>query len=482
MFLGSCHDLLEQTPLINFAPENYFASENEILTGVNATYDPLSSGGGRNNLYWAGLPLFLDFLSDDARFAGAGGFGEGQRVEITANNPFVRRAFLGYYEIVNRANLMIENIPLVQIPEARRNRYLGEVRFLKAFAYYHLSFFFGEVPLRTSSIKTFEDGPIAASTIVEIHESIIGDLNFAIEHLPWIYGPENYGRASKGAALSLMAKLRVVRKEWNEAIPILNRVINDSESPHSLIPNYKSVFETEFKNHPEHIFSARFAGGIEALNEGGILELRYGPPPSQAPPGFLPGNSNAIARPTFDFGANSPVIGGIINEYLETNDPRLDHAYVNFMDGNPREFFSDKFRDNTPHVAGNSSNIFPLIRYSDILLLYAEAINEANGPTPEAYAAINEVRSRANNNAPVGKFLEELSELSSDRFREAVYHERRMELAHEGQRWIDLVRTGRMEVVMGSHLGRNIESFRNLFPIPNNELDANPQMRQNPGY
>jgi starch-binding outer membrane protein, SusD/RagB family len=412
-----------------------------------------------------------------------GGFGEGQRVEVTSNNPFVRRAFLGYFEIVNRANLMIENIPRVDIPEVRKNRFLGEVRFLRAFANYHLGFFFNQVPLRETPIRTFEDGPIAASSLEQIQQSVANDLNFAIAALPWVYGPEDYGSATKGAAISLLAKQHMLRGEWTQAVSLLDQLVNGSESPHFLVPNYADVFDVEFKNHPEHIFSARFAGGLEALNEGGILELRYGPPPSQAPVGFLPGNSNAIARPTYDDGQNAPINIGIINVYLETNDPRLDHAYVNFRDGNPAEYFVDKFRDKTPHVAGNASNIFPLIRYADILLLYAEALNEVNtGPTPAAYEAINKVRRRANNNAPDGKTLGDIVDLDYSAFREAVFHERRMELAHEGHRWIDLVRTGRMESVLGPHLGRNIESFRNILPIPNAELDANPEMRQNPGY
>lgn len=478
----ACHDLLDQNPQINFAPENYFSTENELLTGINATYDPLSSGGGRNNLYWAGLPLFLDFLSDDTRFGGGGGFGEGERVEITANNPFVRRAYLGYFEIVNRANLMLENIPNVNLTEDRRNRYTAEVRFLRAFANYHLTILWGDVPLRTSSIKTFEDGPIGASSQEEIFQSISEDLEFAKTHLPWTYEAEDLGRASKGAAWMLEAKMHLFRKNWSDAILALEQLINGEESPHHLVPNYRDVFRVEFKNHPEHIFSARFAGGMQAQNEGFILEERYGPPNSLAPEGFLPGNSNAIARPTYDDG-NMPYVGGLINEYLAFKDPRLIHAYVNFSDGDPTNYFCDKFRDTSEHVPGNASTIFPIFRFADALLMYAEALNEQNnGPNLQAYQAINQVRMRANLDAPLENQLDPLAGLDYQSFKEAVYHERRMELAHEGHRWIDLVRTGQMEVVMGAHLQRSIEPFRTIWPIPNDEIDANPQMTQNPGY
>lgn len=478
----ACHDLLDQTPLINFAPENYFSTENELLTGINATYDPLTSVGGRNNLYYAGLPLFLDFLSDDVQFTGGGGFGEGERVEITANNPFVNRAYLGYFEIVNRANLMLENIPNVNLPEERRNRYSGEVRFLRAFANYHLTVFWNSVPLRTNSIKTFEDGPIAASTRDEIFQSVAEDLQFAKNHLPWSYNAENLGRATKGAALMLEAKMYLFKKDWSNAIIALEQLINDPESPHFLVPNYRDVFRVEFKNHPEHIFSARFAGGMQAQNEGSILEERYGPPNNIAPPGFLPGNSNAIARPTYDNG-NVPYSGGIINEFLKSNDPRLIHGYVNFNNGDPSFYFSDKFRDTSDHVPGNASTIFPIFRFADALLMYSEAINEQNGaPNIQAYEAINRVRQRANNDAPEDFQLPLLEGLDYESFKEAVFHERRMELTHEGHRWIDLVRSGRMELILGAHLRRNIEPFRNIWPIPNSEIDANPQMTQNPGY
>ncbi|WP_297338193.1 RagB/SusD family nutrient uptake outer membrane protein [Algoriphagus sp.] len=478
----ACHDLLDQNPQINFAPENYFSTENELLTGINATYDPLSSGGGRNNLYWAGLPLFLDFLSDDTRFGGGGGFGEGERVEITANNPFVRRAYLGYFEIVNRANLMLENIPNVNLAEDRRNRYTAEVRFLRAFANYHLTILWGDVPLRTSSIKTFEDGPIGASSQEEIFQSISEDLEFAKTHLPWTYEAEDLGRASKGAAWMLEAKMHLFRKNWSDAILALEQLINGEESPHHLVPNYRDVFRVEFKNHPEHIFSARFAGGMQAQNEGFILEERYGPPNNLAPEGFLPGNSNAIARPTYDDG-NTPYVGGLINEYLAFKDPRLIHAYVNFSEGDPANYFCDKFRDTSEHVPGNASTIFPIFRFADALLMYAEALNEQNnGPNLQAYQAINQVRMRANLDAPLENQLDPLAGLDYQSFKEAVYHERRMELAHEGHRWIDLVRTGQMEVVMGAHLQRSIEPFRTIWPIPNDEIDANPQMTQNPGY
>lgn len=484
MTTAGCHDLLDKEPLINFAPENYFSTEKEIVTGVNATYDPLSSGGGRNTLYWAGVPLLLDFLSDDVVFGGSGGFGEAERLDLTVNNGFTRRAYLGYYEIVNRANLMLENIPKVSMPEARKNRYAAEVRFLRAFAYYHLTFFWGEVSLRQSAIKTFEDGPIGPSPTKQIYALIDEDLAFAIEHLPWTYGPENYGRATKGAALALAAKSQMVRKSWAAALPYTERIINDPGSPHSLIPLYKDVFTSELKNHPEHIFSARFAGGLEALNEGGILEERYGPPRAQAPAGFLPGNSNSIARPSWYNGTATNIRNGLINEYLATNDPRLDQAYVNFnATKSPAQYYVDKFRDKSPHLSGNASTVFPLIRFSDVLLMHAEILNEINkGPTPEAYAAMNRVRQRANNGAPEGKILADISGLTYETFQKAVYHERRMELSHEGHRWIDLVRTGRMMNVMGAHLGKDIESFRQLFPIPGAELDANPAMKQNFGY
>ena len=483
LMFTSCHGLLDQEPLTNFAPENYFSSENEILTGINATYDPLSSGGGRNNLYYNGLPLILDFLSDDVYFTGSGFSAEAERLELSSANGFTRRAYLGYYEMVNRANLMIENIPNVKIPETRALRYTAEVRFLRAFAFYHLCIFYGEVPLRKESIKTFEDGPMPGAPIQDIFNFIEEDLFFAIDNLPWSYSSENYGRASKGAALALLAKSYMVQGKFQQAEPLISRIINDTESPHKLIEKYSDVFEVGFKNHPEHIFSARFAGGMEALNEGGILEERYGPPTNQVPAGFLPGKSNFTAKPSYFNGVDTKIRNGLINLFLEKNDPRLDQIYVNFMKGNPSQYYCDKFRDKTPHVSGNSSGIFPLIRYADVLLMYAEVLNEVNnGPTDAAYDAINQVRRRANNFAPESKKLNDLIGLNYESFKEAVMLERRFELAHEGHRWIDLVRTGKAIEVMSKHLGRNIESFRTLFPIPSAEIDANPEMKQNPGY
>jgi starch-binding outer membrane protein, SusD/RagB family len=482
-FNTACHDLLDQEPLVDFAPENYFSSEAEILTGVNATYDPLTSGGGRNTLYHAGLPLLLDFLSDDAQFNGGGNFGEAERIDLTSNNGFVERAYVGFYEMVSRANLMLDNIPNVPMAEERRNRYTAEVRFLRAFANFHLSLFWGEVPLRTKTITVFEEAPMGGAPLSDFHALIDQDLQYAVEHLPWTYAPQNYGRASKGAALALWAKSYMVRKDWNAALALTTRIINDPNSPHELINSYRDVFEVAFKNHPEHIFSARSAGGLEPLNEGAVLELRYGPPANQVPPGFLPGPSNSIARPSFWNGTQTNIRNGLINTYLDNKDPRLEQGYVNFRDGNPLQWYSDKFRDTSPHVANNASSIFPLIRYADVLLMHAEILNEVNkAPTPEAYNVVNQVRRRANNKAPATKILKDISGLDYNSFKEAVYLERRLELSHEGHRWIDLVRTGRMTQVMGAHLGRVISEEKNIFPIPNRELDANSELKQNTGF
>jgi len=482
MLLTSCHGILDQEPKINFSPENYFSTEQELLTGLTAVYDPLSSGGGRNTMYWAGAVLLLDFLTDDVLSAsGSGSLNEADRVELTDNNGFVRRFYQGLFEIINRANLVMENIPNVSLPSERALRYEAECRFLRAYAYYNLSSLYGEVPLRTNAIRAFEDGPIAKSPVSDIYEIIDQDLLFAAQHLPWTYGAADLGRANRGAALMLHAKSYMFRQDFSSALPLIEQVVQSGE--YSLIENYADVFSVENKNHPEHIFSARFGGGLEGRGEGGILEERYSPPPSQAPDGFIPGRSNAIAVPT-NTGVNTNLSGGLINEYIANDDPRLDHVYVNFSDDpEAPAYYCDKFRDESEHISRNASTNYPLFRYSDALLMYAECLNEVNaGPNAQAFEAINQVRRRANNAAPEGKSLPDLSGLNAQQFRDAIYLERRLELSHEGHRWIDLLRTDRMQTTMSGHLSRAVEPFRRLFPIPNRELDANPAMTQNEGY
>jgi starch-binding outer membrane protein, SusD/RagB family len=246
-----------------------------------------------------------------------------------------------------------------------------------------------------------------------------------------------------------------------------------------LFADYRDVWKVENKNRVEHIFSVQRDCQASVATSGSELHSRriffYAPRGSAIIPGGEDGDWKAAPK----FYANFP------------EDYRKDVTFMSqwtYPDGSTRTFAPTCWKYYDPNMCGRSlaSNNEPILRYADVLLMYAEALNELNGPGPEAYEAINQVRRRARGVGTAfekpAEVLPDLNDLSQEQFRQAVLDERNWELCYEGHRRYDLIRTGNFERVISDFLGRPVEPFRKLFPIPQNAMDANPALVQNEGY
>jgi hypothetical protein len=383
---------------------------------------------------------------------------------------------------ISRCNVVIGKLKDTDVvmSESTRNRLLGEVSFLRGFYYFQLARFYGGVPLITEETNLNEFRNIR-STLAETYERIISDFKVAEANLPVVTEP---GRASKYAAKSFLAKvyLQMSGEPLNDASAAAQAaeyakdVIDNG--PYDLEPNYSDIFELDNEHGVEYIFSAEY---IATNNEGGEVGTWDGPP----------GNwTNTI---TYSICRAMPEL---YNSYAN-GDIRRDHNIVDYVvidaDGNtsPTDdgfYYAFKWRhDPNPATRGYATEWqspfnFPLTRFADVLLIFAEAQCRADGsPNADAFAAINRVRNRAN--------LGDLSGLSGAEFLQAVLDERKWELAFEGHRWADLVRYGKLiDAVKASAEGNpiaaaNIKDHHIFFPVPAREIQvSNGDLEQNPGY
>jgi hypothetical protein len=309
-----------------------------------------------------------------------------------------------------------------------------------------------------------------------VYLQIIADLTDAT-NLPKSYSGADIGRVTSGAAHALLAKVYVTRKDWSNALAELQKVLTAGTFPgatgtygYDLFANYKDVFQKATKNGIEHIFSVQFETNLGA--KGSTQYLSSGEFNSFNPavyPGDLPADSTLYRL--FDAGDTRRAVTFFTTQYNAATGQT-----INF--GSPRfgKFIDYSLSPLTNQ--GQSGLNFPVIRYADILLLYAETLNEINGgPTADAYNAINRVRARANiANLPVG--------LNQSDFREAIFLERRKEFIQEGNRWFDLSRRG------GTYLYDALKKIPaktgaavkdTLYPIPQVEIDL-AGLTQNPGW
>ena len=368
-------------------------------------------------------------------------------------------------------------VPGMAISETVKNRVLGEAYFLRAQYYFILVRFFGDVPLVLTPVEPGDDLRPFRTPKAEVYTQTIADFTKAIELLPAreSYSGTDVGRASKGAAEGMLAKVHLTLGNWQLVVDHCNNV---KALGYALNTSYASNFDPSDKNTVESLFEIQYTSNAgydfwSNENQASWLSTFTGPRGSDMVAGGWGWN-----QPTQEF----------IDSY-EPGDQRKDvtvfyqgcpkfdgkdyqksYSMTNY---NLRKFLVSK---SVSPSYDNSPMNFPVLRYADVLLMKAEALNEL-GRTSEAEGPLNDVRARAG--------LPSVSGLSKDAFREKVLHERRMELAFEGQRWFDLIRVnnGQYAIDFLHSIGKsNMSQKFLLFPIPQKERDANPNLTQNPGY
>lgn len=465
----SCDNFLEENPKDRIATSNYYSSEQDAMSAVNAIYAHLNSqsgdtfGGVYHSNFWIAIGLASDEMINNQ--PGAVDMEQLSNFTYTPDNGVVFDIWKQHYKAITLANIAIARIPGIDMNETLRARLVNEAKFLRGLLYFNLVRMFGEIPLLIG-----ENEPLtpAASTVDAIYAQIIQDLTDA-ESLPAVQA-DGRGRATSGAAKALLAKVYLTLKHYEQSAAKSLEVIESGL--YELWDNFADLYKIENRGLKEAIFSVGFGDADGSIIFWEVAQFHVRLLPAALTNAGITNNTHGWQAPTTDLALSyvtdderGPVT--VFNEFNETVD---GEAYDVDFD----RYYFRKYWDVThagEFSTQNSNQDFRVIRYADVLLMYAEALNEM-GNTDDAYEYINLVRNRAN--------LPDLSGLTQDAFRDAVLEERRLEFAAEGQRWFDLVRTGTLEeLVPLAKPGVTPQAKHYLFPIPQRERDVNPNLPQN---
>ncbi|MFW6219082.1 MAG: RagB/SusD family nutrient uptake outer membrane protein [Bacteroidota bacterium] len=480
-----CEEHLEVQPTDRINTQSFYQTEEDAIGAINAAYAPLQYEGSFKLTLWA----LGDVMSDDALMGGAGAGDDiaVNRLEsftATADNEKAYILWAAHYSGIYYSNVVLQKIPEMDIDEDLKERILGEAYFLRATYYFYLAFYFGDVPLYTT-VPDPTDLNVSRTPVEKVWEQVISDYQEAGMRLPESYTGNDIGRAIKGGAYGMLAKTYLILERWQDCIDACEKV--EGIARHRLLDNYADLWNyLSSNNNDEVLFDIQHHYYEGGWNGTGNYISEFTAPRYQ----FIGENRG--------WGWGVPSVAHVENTY-EPGDTR-EHAniiapgdsiwnqnkggwYIHKAEYSPYSGYNVKKYLFLEYNGTNASMMFfPLnfhvLRLADVLLMHAEAINELNGGSAEAHELLNIVRRRAFKDTD-----HDLTGLSQAELREAIYKERRAELFFEGWRWIDLVRTERVTQVMWDAGKTNFDPDKHvLLPIPQNELNINPKLTQNPKY
>lgn len=469
---SSCSDFLEQNPQTDLSENDFYKTADDILSAVNGAYSSLQEGDIYGNWY-----VFGEIPSDNTRNQLSGSVttqNEFDQFYIDTQNSMIANFWKAAYKVINRTNTILGRIDGIEINTELANRYKLECKFIRALMYFNLVRVYGDVPLVLKEISISESYDILREPKENVYNQIIADLKEA-QDLPVSYSTAEDGRATQGAAKALLANVYMTLHKYAEAETILAEIINSGRysllenTPGSLnIDGYKNVFSPVNHNSKEGIFEIQFLKG--GYGEG-----------SNYANNFAPENSGTNVVAVGGTGGNNIPEMDIYNAY-EEGDLRRDFSMsLGYYDNRKNNEWVEsryvcKFMD-VPYQNNDASNNYPVIRYADVILMYAEALNQ-NGKTAEACKYLNMTRRRGFGYQTTETSPVDLQTTDKAQFALMVEQERRVELAFENHRWFDLIRTRRAVEVMRSK-GFSLNETNLICPIPQKQIDVNPKLTQN---
>lgn len=475
----SCsEDFLERKPKGQLTYDTFFETPDHAVWATNAIYHQFRTWE-MCAFPWIGI---TDIISDDADKGSTPNDAlyvlELDEFTFDAANAAITGAWQGHYHAIFRANLAIDNIPGIEMDSTLRARLIGEAKFLRAYTYLRLVQWFGDVPLITRTLTDDEYYNQERTSKELVYDFIEADLLDAIAALPekGDYASSDLGRATKGAARGMLAKLYAVKHDFSKVIVQCDSIINSGE--YSLLARYADNFLPAGEHGAESIFEISAVASQAAI----------------VGPGATPFNMIQGVRgvPNLGWGFNRPS-DDLVASY-EPGDPRRQATIIyvgevlpdgsTIVEDNP-EVLNERYNQKAwvPAHSGlqdNGPGNIRILRYSDILLLGAEAYNEENNPA-KALEFLNIVRARARGSNNF--ILPDVTTIDKDEIRESIYHERRVELAMEQNRWFDLARWGRLGDVMPLVQPGFMVVKHTLLPLPQSEIDlTGGTLVQNNGY
>ena len=476
--ISSCEKFLEENPRSFVSVANYYKTESDAIEAVNSIYGYLNStsSGSLSGVYKNSLWCTMGVCSEEMANGqfGAVAWDQLSSFSHNAQNGTILEIWQLHYKTITIANIAIERIPPIVMNEALKARLLGEARFMRALIYFNLVRMFGEIPLVLKEVEPVRPMPAKEA---DIYAQILADLNAAEPALPVSYNPGNgLGRATKGAAQALLSKVHLTLGNWAQSAEAAKKVIDSNR--YGLWADFSQAFKYAARNGKEVVFSVSFGDANGAISFWEVGSF----------------NTWLLPRELAAEGVNNTQGFRIPTQYIYNQfDPLDRRREVTFItevknaNGTPRTIppYIQKYWDrvNEPKGAG-SKNDFQVIRYAEVLLNYAEAMNESGNPTV-AMQYVNMIRQRARfNGVTNNNTLPDLVGLTAPQVRDAILRERALEFVAEGHRWFDLKRTKKLTAssVSAAKPGVTPQDKHYLFPIPQREIDVNPNLKQNSGY
>lgn len=451
-------DFVNLTPEGLIPVDGYYHDELSIKNALTGMYGSLRT---IYNNHWAYSELPSDntmtYPSSEAFW------GEMDKYTWVSTSTRIQEAWSRHYTTISLSNIILDRIDPVPMQQANKDRYIAEAKFVRALMYFNLVRMFGDVPLVLNEITTEAQAySYNREPIAKVYAQIEKDLTEAAAVLPTSYTSADFGRPTQNAAKGLLGKVYMFQKKITEAETILAQVVAAAPSP--LVP-FDKIFGPGNDNNGDILFSVQYITG--GFGEGNIFAREFVPQPS--------------GTTIIGVSGSSYNVGGVdLYDAFEPGDARKPISIDIFMDGSLPYYYTRKFLYPTVPAGNEGDNDWPVLRFGDVILLYAEALNE-NHKTNEALVQLNRIRTRAG--------LPDKTGLSEQDARTAIYNERRVELCFEGERWFDLVRWNIFIPTMQAFKTKynvtgmgNIEERLKVFPIPSRERALNPNLTQNTGY
>ena len=478
LFITGCSKILDKKPI----GEIDASTIDDPSAGGSITAEEAEQllSGAYNDMYWDGEEYWAfdrttngDAMADNA-YAGSDNPANHAIDLFTTNslNGNVERNWSRLYTSIGKLNETIDKVSKatdVALPPERRNQILGEARALRAINYFELVRLWGDVPLIlqpivTTNTKTiFESVAIPRSPVAVVYDSIIVDLEYALTNVRNVSEVPSKQIISKGIVNTMLAKVyaTIEPHDWDKVNQYCDAVIADG---YTLLPDYDFLFDGQHKNSSESIWEITYEGWGSGTYGLWIKDM------------YIGGGWPKFNTPSHD----------LVRAFEAEGDDVRFNSSIQWVDYSGQWVDPYWPMNNLPlinKVRGGDISNFIIYRFADILLLKAEALTELNqlDDASGAQFYLNKIRNR------VG--LANTTATTQADLRLAIEKERQLELAFEGYRWFDLQRTGRALAVMQNAKKANneplnypIQQFRLLYPVPQNEIDRNPRLTQNPGY
>jgi hypothetical protein len=505
VFFFGCKSKLEIPNPNNPTTENFWKTASDAQLGINSIYSTFHRVGLSRNEF------FMTIIRSDEGYSTSPNptlVNNFDRFIITDYNLWeIRTLWQDCYIGINRANQVLDNVPLIDMDANTKDQFLAEAKFFRGFFYYYLAELWGNVPLQLHASLPNDLPP--TSTREEVWAQVEKDLSEAAPVLPISYDANNVGRATRGSAYGMLGKALMQEHKYAQAVDAFKWFIDgEGKNVYDLVANYRDNFVITTENNKESVFEFQNAlnptdSHDDDTDPNNTDNLNYGTsiPPFFAPRpvGFTDGQARRwvvwefLREKTTSGGRDPRLPATFLYDSTDERGPDFTQVYgksfsslgyssdpnevPNTHDVYFRKFLND-FTDNGESF--HSGNNYRYLRFADILLLDAEALN-ATGQTALAYPLVDRVRQRAG----LASLSSAKPGLNQQQFLEQLKHERITELSGEGHRWEDLERWGDLSPQLASRdagFANFVVGKHELLPIPQQDLDINPNLRQNPNY